>query len=60
MTASFFTLDGFFLSWKDKSGECRVFTRDKRQADDLFVKLKKDKPEVEKWRIQNGKMKKIA
>ena len=60
MTASFYTLDGFFLSWHDWTGECRVFTKSRKQADSLFVKLKKDKPDVEKWRIKNGAMKQLA
>lgn len=59
MTSSFLYLDGFFVCWKEKGELCKVFTKSKKQADYLFVMLLKNK-EVEKYKVENGKMKKIA
>lgn len=60
MKTSFFYLDGFFVSWETQSGQCRVFTKSASQANGLFASLKKTNEKVEKFRVENGKMKKLA
>ena len=60
MKNSFFYLDGFFLSWKDKSGESRVFVQCKKEAQTMFANLKNIHPDIELHKISEGKMKKVA
>ncbi len=60
MKSSFLSLDGFFVSWSSRVGECRVFTKSKGEAQNLFSTLKSQHPTIELHKIANGQMEKIA
>lgn len=60
MTSSFFNLNGFFVCWEDKLGNlCHIFNQSKKETDFIFAELARD-IEVEKFRVQNRVLTKLA
>ncbi len=61
MSASFLYREGFFISWPTKhAGNCRIFVKSKSEADTLYATLKSKNPNVEKYAVSFGNMKKLA
>ena len=60
MKHSFFTLDGFFITWKSKAGENRIFTQSSSYANKMYATLKQEFENVEKYLVLNGTMKKVC
>lgn len=60
MSSSFLSLHGFFLSWWTNSGDCRIFVRNKHDAQVMFANLKRQHPNIELHKVENGKLVKVA
>lgn len=60
MKHSFFTLDGFFITWKSKAGENRIFTQSSSYASKMYATLKQEFESVEKYLVLNGTMRKVG
>lgn len=61
MMRHFFFNNGFFVSWKTKSGEeSRVFSKSKKEIETLFADLKSKIENVEKYKVINGQLHRLA
>ncbi len=61
MSVSFLYREGFFISWPTKNaGDCRIFVKSKSEADNLYATLKSKNPNVEKYAVGFGKIKKLT
>lgn len=56
----FFTQEGYYVCWKTKKDNFRIFVQGESPAKTLFAKLRKMNTTTELFKIRAGKMKKVA